>query len=743
MKRLLLTLIFFITIGMLVAQDSYIEELNRIVKGEQQSKGKLIDNGPEKNLNTLNYDLNTIEFHWTVDPAVRYISGVITYNFTPLSSNFNSIYFDFNSGMTINSVTQNGTGLNWSFPNSKELKIDFPATQPQNVMTSIVIDYEGTPANTGFGSYGTQKVCSNTIDAMWTLSEPYGAMDWWPSKMDLNDKIDQIDVYVTTPSAYRAASNGLLLSETTTGGNTTYHWRHQHPIPAYLIAIAVSEYNVYTDVVNLNSGGTLDVLNYVYPCNLATAQANTPYTGSAINLYSDLFGPYPYLNEKYGHANFGWGGGMEHTTMTFMGGFSQSLISHELAHQWFGDKVTCASWEDIWLNEGFATYLDQMTVEYGIRSGNFQSMKQGKIDNITQVANGSVWVDDTTNVYRIFNGRWSYNKGAMLVHMLRWKLGDNDFFAGIQNYLADPNLAYGYVHTSDLQAHLEAVSGQNLTEFFDDWFYGQGWPTYDIQWANNGTQVNIQVNQTQSHNSVSFFEMPIPIVFTDGTNSDTLILDNTFSGQIFSQNLSFVPTSADFDPERWILAKYSIAYNQALPVSLIDFQVRLKEKNKVQIQWNTKSEVNLKSYVIERSLDGKFFSKIGEMIATNEGNYDFVDATLPSVNSLYYRLKILDNDGTYDYSQTKRIELKQNAAFRLSPNPAKGDVRLLLDDPLTTPAVLTIVNQTGQQLLRRKLYPEEGVIIPLSGSSLPAGIYEVFIQNRNTFLQSRLVVYPY
>ena len=748
MKQLLLLItIFFFSFGVLNAQESPIEALEKIVQNEKLSKGRRVTSGAEKNLNTSNYDLNTVEAHWTVDPAVRHIAGVITYQFIPLSTNFTSIYFDFNNNnntMLVNSVTQNGTALAFSYSNSKELKIDFPAALPKNVMASITIDYAGVPANSGFGAYGTQKVCSNTKDAMWTLSEPYGAMDWWPSKMDLNDKIDQVDVYVTTPGIYRAASNGLLLSEMTSGADKIYHWQHQYPIPAYLIAIAVSEYEVYTDVVNLNTGGTLDVLNYVYPCHSASAHANTPYTGDAINLFSDHFGPYPFLNEKYGHASFGWGGGMEHSTMTFMGGYSGSLISHELAHQWFGDKVTCASWEDIWLNEGFATYLDQMTVEFGIRSGNFLSLKQNKINYITQVNYGSVRVDDTTNVGRIFNGRWSYNKGAMLVQMLRWKLGDANFFAGLQNYMSDPNLAYGYAHTSDLQAHLEAVSGLNLTEFFNDWFYGQGWPTYDIQWNNTGNQVNIEVNQTQSHASVSFFEMPIPITFSDGTNQETVILDNTFDGQLFSRTLGFVPTSADFDPERWILAKYSITYNATVPILLGDFTAKAISMDKIQLQWQSYSEINSKAYVLERSLDAIHFEAIATLEAKGSSFYEFTDQSFDHRASiLYYRLKMVDLDQRTTYSPLQQVHPLQDQLFSISPNPSRGQSRILLHEPLSDHARIVIFNQVGQQVVVQEVAPSNGKIIPLSISTLPAGIYEVMLFSGLHHLGQgqRLVVY--
>jgi aminopeptidase N len=187
-----------------------------------------------------------------------------------------------------------------------------------------------------------------------------------------------------------------------------------------------------------------------------------------MNLYADLFEPYPYADEKYGHAEFGWGGGMEHTTVSFMGGLGRGLIAHELGHQWFGDKVTCGSWQDVWLNEGFATYLAGMVIENLDGEADFRSWKQDQISSVTYYPDGSVYIpaQDTTSVNRIFSSRLSYNKGSMVLHMLRKKLGDAVFFQGLREYLDDPNLAYGYAKTPDLMQHLESASGEDLTEFF-------------------------------------------------------------------------------------------------------------------------------------------------------------------------------------------------------------------------------------------------------------------------------------
>jgi aminopeptidase N len=395
------------------------------------------------------------------------------------------------------------------------------------------------------------------------LSEPYGAKGWWPCKQDLNDKINSIDVYITTPQfnpsneEYIAVSNGLEQNQTINGPNKTTHFKHLYPIPAYLIAIAVTNYEVYTHTVP-NNGNPFDIVNYVYPESLISAQSSTPITVDIMNLYTTLFEEYPFADEKYGHAQFGWGGGMEHTTVSFMGSFGRNLIAHELAHQWFGDKITCGSWKDIWLNEGFATYLSGLTIENLDGNPAFTLWKQQRTNSITSLPNGAVYLTDadTTSVNRIFDGRLSYNKGAMVLHMLRKKLGDVDFFQGLQNYLADTNHAYAYAKSEDFIAIMETTSGLDLSEFFNNWLYYQGYPSYNILWHQAGNQLLTTVSQTQSDPSVSFFEAPLPIKVygTMGEELD-IILDNTIDDEVFSNTVNFTISSIEFDPEADIISK--------------------------------------------------------------------------------------------------------------------------------------------------------------------------------------------
>jgi len=230
-----------------------------------------------------------------------------------------------------------------------------------------------------------------------------------------------------------------------------------------------------------------------------------------------------------------------------------------LAHQWFGDKVTCGTWKDIWLNEGFATYLAALVIENFDGATAFVSEKGSMINNITSQSSGAVYLSDSeaTNVNRIFSSRLSYNKGAMVIHMLRWKLGDAIFFQALKNYLADPTLAYGYAITEDLHYHLENASGINLTEFFNDWVYNQGYPSYTLTVANNAVnQALITVNQTQSNSSVSFFEMPIQVRLNGaGGQTVDVVLNHTSNGQQFIVNVPFAVTSATFDPNKHIISK--------------------------------------------------------------------------------------------------------------------------------------------------------------------------------------------
>lgn len=617
------------------------EERMQLAEAEMKSAAGTFE--IQVNPNTLNYDITYHRLDFTINPSVKFITGKVTTTYTALA-NMNTITFDFANNLTVSSAKMGTTNLAFVENTNNELIITLPSTQLQGTSATVEVNYSGVPPVNGFDSFVQTTHAGSPI--IWTLSEPFGARDWWPCKQDLNDKIDSIDVYITAPSQYISVSNGV---ETTApvinGSNKTTHFHHGYPIPAYLIAIACTNYSVYEQTAG-TAPDDYPIINYIFPENLASAQSELAVTPEILDFYSTQFEPYPFKNEKYGHAQFSWGGGMEHTTVSFMVNFSRGLIAHEMAHQWFGDKITCGSWKDIWLNEGFATYLAAMVIEEFDGPDAFIAEKADMIDYITSQPNGNVYLTDTqaTNVNRIFSGRLSYDKGAMVLEMLRFKMGDTAFFQALRNYLADNNLAYKYAVTTDLIGHLEAVYGNELDEFFNDWIFNQGYPTYDITVANIGNgQALFTVNQTQSDASVSYFEMPVPVrVYGSGGQQMDVVLDNTVNGETFIENVPFAITAIDFDPDKHIISRNS---NATLATTAFEMENAITvapnpASNFVSIQ--TPSSVNVESVSI--------YNHLGQLVATkNSANFSITEL---STGVLF--LEIKTSEGTFHKKMIKK-----------------------------------------------------------------------------------------
>ncbi len=527
--------------------------------------------------NGEDYDWKYAECYWTINPQVKYITGRVIETID-ITQPTDTVFFDFSSDLQVNSVSSDGVPLEYFFSDDFSLALVFPEVLPEG-LKKIEIQYEGVPVNHSIlafnqGFHGMEPV-------LYTLSEPYGARDWWPCKQTLNDKLDSVFVEITVPEGIKAGSNGKLeYSQVNDDGTVSFGWKHRFPIPAYLVSIAATNYTAISQEVIVGAH-PIEILNYVYPESLTLSQEQLGVTPDLISLFSEYFGIYPYWQEKYGHCQAALPGGMEHTTMSSMAGFYYSLVAHELAHQWFGDKVTCGSWEDIWLNEGFATFLTGLSYQYLQDDGVFMDWKLGLQQSVKSQPGGSVFVNDTTSRDRIFDGRLSYNKGAYLLIMLRGILGDDLFFQACRAYLNDPDLAFGYVRTADFKAHLEAVSGKDFTEFFDDWYYGEGFPTYDVSWSITDGGVVIALSQTTSDPSVSFYKMPISIELIGDSQDKTVRLDNTFSGQRFFVASSFNVREIRFDPNMDVLANSSVKFDSNTDYNLNDIAVSPNPSNDV------------------------------------------------------------------------------------------------------------------------------------------------------------------
>ncbi len=625
--------------------QSSCKELEALTVREQGHFSRLTGNNAYTGASDQ-IDITYYRCEWEVNPVVRFLSGKITVVFKALEAT-TAISLDLMNGFTIDSVKQRNQILPVSYQ-SNILQISLPAEARAGQVDSVSIWYRGAPPNTGFGSFVQTQHAGTPV--IWTLSEPYGSRDWWPCKNGLSDKADSIDIIISHPVAYRAASNGILFSETLNAAGTKRisWWKHRYPIASYLVCFAVTNYTVFSRTVQLGAT-SMPVITYCYPENEASFQANTAMVLDALQQFHTLFGPYPFLKEKYGHVQFSWGGGMEHQTASFIVSPGESLMVHELAHQWFGDQVTCGSWEDIWLNEGFATQLTNIYFEKKYPATIFTNRKNA-IDNITSQPGGSVWVNDTTSVSRIFSGRLSYTKGSYLLYMLRWILGDDLFFTGLRNYLSDPKLSYGYARTTDLQRHLESVSGRNLSNFFAQWFKGEGYPSYHIEWTSMGSSyVKIKMNQSTSHPSVSFFHLPVALKFSNATQEKTVVLEHNSNGELFIRNIGFIPDTVRVDPEYRIISRNNtsrkIQETQSSTNQILVFP------NPVQTQffvWIRNFSGNLASVRLVNSLGQLVYSK---SVALPNGT-EFLEIPSWNLASGVYHVVVTTNNGI---TVTKRI----------------------------------------------------------------------------------------
>ncbi len=500
--------------------------------------------------NTGNYDLHYSRMQWNINPINGFIEGDIHFRFT-ITSTTDQLQFDCADSLNVLSVVYHNNPLSFSH-NQNVLTALLPASLIIGDHDSISISYNGKPIATGLNSYQLGSHLGDSIVA--TLSQPYGSRDWWPSKASLDDKIDSADIIVTVPKPYKVGTAGLLLNTDSTDAHYIYHWKTKYPTVTYLFGVATYPYMVKERKVKINSD-TIYLLNYIYPDYEEELDNYTLVMDSLLAFFTEKFGPYPFVKEKYGHAQWNRGGGMEHQTMSFMGNFNHELVAHELAHQWFGDMVTCGSWSDIWLNEGFATYCTMLTYQYFF--GGFWWYKSREVTlERALMDSGSVYCDDTTDVFRIFNPFLSYAKGAYTLHMLRWLMGDDKFFTALNLYLNDPNLKHSFSRTKDLKTYLESQYGKSLDEFFNDWFYGKGFPEYYLYWtqATDTTTVFRLTQKSTVPESVDFFEMPVPLKFFYPDTSFTLLIDHKNNIDEFILKNSSPLDSIKIDPELWIAA---------------------------------------------------------------------------------------------------------------------------------------------------------------------------------------------
>jgi len=507
---------------------------------------------------TERYDVHFYFLDLNMTNTTTALSG-ITEIHASARENLDSALIELFPSFIINSIEVNGNPVSYSRV-ATAVKIPVNATIGQAFI--LTIDYQGTPPTAATNPLGGSGMTNDFSPSWgnqvtWSLSEPFSAYEWFPVKQSLRDKADSCAFHITVPTNCKAGSNGVLENVVDLGNGThRFEWKHRHPIDYYLISVAIARYVEYNVTANPSNSGPVLIQNFIYdnPATLPNFQADIDETADFIELFADLYGPYPFADEKYGHCMAPLGGGMEHQTMTTQGSFNKGLTSHELGHQWWGDHVTCASWADIWVNEGFASYSELLMLENLYPGQDLATMLDWH-SNVMSQPNGSVWVEDSLNENRIFSGRLTYDKGGSIIHTLRFLINnDSLFFAGLQQYqiqYAD-STALGV----DFIAVMEDVTGMDFTNFTEEWYFGEGFPTYSVRWNTVGSDLLLEISQTTSASLITpFYTNDLELKFDRGALSDTTIRFSIYgtTNQFSLPNVSDITNVLSIDPANWII----------------------------------------------------------------------------------------------------------------------------------------------------------------------------------------------
>lgn len=474
------------------------------------------------------YDVNFYHLDVELNENSVFIEGNVRVKATVTEESMNSFVIQLVNELSVDSVIVNNESVDFVHEDDEITAEIDPVSNGDFI--DVTVYYGGMPPTGGFfAGISTQTHWTYGYDATWTLSEPYAAKEWWPVKQNLHDKADSVYVYVTTKESNMAASNGVLTDVVDLEDDKQrYEWKSGYPIAYYLISVAVAEYqqyNIYAHPEDMGEDSLL-IQNFIYdsPTILNQLQDGMDATVDLMEYLSSAYGPYPFKEEKYGNALTPIGGGMEHQTMSTMGNFSFGLNAHELGHQWFGDNVTCAFWNDIWINEGFATYSEYISRINLISETSGTNFMVNAQNNAMSSPGGSVYVpdEDLDDIWRIFSSRLSYDKGAAIIHMIRFELQDDElFFDILQQFNID--YADSVASGEDFKFLVEDMSGQDFDTFFDQWYYGEGFPTYDITYFNQENDLDIHFSQMASTNNPSFFEMLMEYELTFEDGHDTIV----------------------------------------------------------------------------------------------------------------------------------------------------------------------------------------------------------------------------
>ena len=512
-----------------------------------------------------NYDVKFYKLDINVNDTSTYIEGNVAINAIVQNNPLDTLVVELIDTLSVDSVIFNGVNISFTH-DYDEIKVPVQPSLSIGTNFSAKIHYHGIGVSIP-GVHGWTVGIMNESQVTMTNSETYHSKMWWPCKQLIEDKADSMYVFITTDSTCKAGSIGILsdvipLPE----GKVRFEWKMSSPVPYYLVFFTVSDYIEYNFYAYPSiTDDSILIQCYLYDsAYLALYKKRIDTIQNMIEYLSELFGLYPF--ERYGFCSVPTNP-HENITMSNINNFNYpnwlyGFIVHIIGHQWFAGNVTCKSWQDIWIHEGFATYSSYLARSFFENQSQAANTMEWYHGFAMSEPGGSVYVpiEEIFNEERILDNRLSYCKGAALIHMIRFEI-DNDsiFFQVLKNF--NNQYSGGSATGMDFKDVIETTSGLDFTNFFNQWYFGEGYPIFDIYWTQNEDTIIINSIQTTSTTVTSLFVTPVEykLVFSAG---DTIIkVYQTQNDQTFKIYMPFTVNNLEVDPNNWLLNKVGVIHN--------------------------------------------------------------------------------------------------------------------------------------------------------------------------------------